>query len=203
LPRSPGHERVLVKVENGLGGWALIVEAYAGKEADRILAEIKAEEDARAFQRQELGLATAWPGYAFWPGWGGIPRIIWRDADTVRKLVGDVPLTVRWYDSDLNEAADPQKPGRYAAYVESKMKDGTPIRRAMTFFCDRSGLDVWHDLKLQAPYPGKPVDPEAWKERTNSRRRTRRTLQGLCEHPDGAIMLAAPLVADWQEAHGH
>jgi CubicO group peptidase (beta-lactamase class C family) len=192
-----GTNSILAKVENGAGGWALIMEAYAGAKADQILAEMKAEENSKAFQRQELGLASGWPGYAFWPEWGGIPRIIWRDADTVRALVGHVPLKVRWFDSSLNEVKSPDKPGRYAAYVEGKLKDGTPVRRAMTFFCDQSGSSLWQDLKLQVPYPGKPVDPAAWKERSEL---ASGDIGGLCQDSlwgtqDGAILLAALLEA--------
>lgn len=192
-----GTNSILVKVENGLGDWSLIMEAYAGAEADRILAEMKADDDARAFQRQELGLASGWPGYAFWPEWGGIPRIIWRDADTVRKLEGDVPLKVRWFDANLNEAKSPDKPGRYAAYIEGKLKDGTPVRRAMTFLCDQSGTGLWQNLKLQPPYPGRPIDPQAWKEQEELSAREAGQLynDSLWNTQDGAIYLAALLEA--------
>lgn len=160
-----GTNTVLCKVENGVGGWALIVEAYAGKDADNIIAEMEAAANARSFQRQELGLASAWPGYAFFPAWGGIPKIIWRDADEVRRLQGDLPLTVRWFDADLNEVKAPDEPGKYAAYIESKLKDGTPVRRAMTFFCVPPGLDIWHRWSFDVPYPGEPVDAKTWEER--------------------------------------
>ena len=192
-----GMNSVLFKVENGLGDWALIAEAYAGKQADDILAEIQTEENARAFQRQELGLASTWPGYAFWPGWGGIPRIAWRDADTVRKVQGEIPLTVRWFDAGLNEVKSPDKGGKYAAYIEGKMKDGTPVRRAMTFLCDESGQGIWPNLKLPAPYPGKPVDAEAWKQQSDFYAGELGALCGeaLWSTQHGAILLASLLEA--------
>lgn len=197
-----GTNTILCKVENGAGDWALVMEAYAGEKADRVTAEVQAAENAKSFQSQELGLATGWPGYAFWPAWGGIPTIIWRDVDTVRKLVGDVPITVRWFDAGLNEVKSPDKPGRYSAYIEGKLKDGTPVRRAMTFFCDEEGGSLWDDWvnpekQIEVAYPAKPVDPQVWEEQKEVMTRDIRSMRdtAMWSTQDGAIILAALLEA--------
>jgi CubicO group peptidase (beta-lactamase class C family) len=187
-----GTNSVLVKVENGLGGWALIVEAYAGKEADRILAEMKAEENARAFQREEI--ARVGPGYVFWTGWFGPPRFDWRRPDQVKKLEGEIPLKTRWFDSSLAEVQAPDKPGRYMALLEGKMKDGTPVRRAVTLFCDPpKGIGLDSTAKVTMPYPGKPFDPTAWAE--NEERMSsdagRILRDAIVETEKGAMFLAA------------
>ena len=159
-----GVNSILAKVENGVGDWALILEVYGKEQGQKIEAQIELEESKRKFQQQSLTVTDlTWPQYVFWPG--ANPRIIWRDADEVRELVGDLPLTIHWYDSDLNEVKGLEKPGRYAAYVEGKMKDGTPVRRAMTFYIAPPDLDIWQNWSLDVPYLGKPMDSQAWQER--------------------------------------
>ena len=159
-----GANSVLVKVENGLGDWALILEAYSQEEGRKLQAQIDAEAKVKAFMNEPLACATN-PGHVFWPAWTGIPRIIWRDADRVRELVGKIPLTVHWFDADLHAVTSPDKPGRCAAVVTGKMKDGTPVRRAMTFFSVApEGVNPWEFKDIEVPYPGKPLDAAVWKE---------------------------------------
>ncbi len=158
-----GANTVLCKVENGDGGWALILEAYAGKDADDILAEIQAAENARAFQREAIDRIGS--GYVFWTGWWGAPRFDWKRPDRVRELEGEIPLKARWFDASLNEVKAADKPGRYMVYLEGKMKDGTPVRRAVTTYCDPPmGMGLDSTAKVAMPYPGKPLDPTAWAE---------------------------------------
>jgi len=154
-----GANTVLVKVENGRGAWQLALEAYGTEAARKLEAQMELERRTLEFQDQGLGPAGTWPGYVFLES-DGFPRIIWRDVERVRALAGDLPLKVRWYNAQLDEVETPSRPGRYAAVVESKMHDGTPVRRAMTFFAvpDDSGR-YWPDYSVPAPYPGRPVDP--------------------------------------------
>lgn len=189
-----GTNSILVKVENGAGDWALALEAFSGEAARKVEAEIKLERTLRAFQYQEITTAYEWPGYVFWMDYGGVPpRFIWRDVESVRELMGEMPLTVRWFDSDLNEVKQPDKPGRYAAYIESKMPDSTPVRRAVTVFSAPRDLDPWTDPTLDVPYIGKPVDPKVWKERAGIVGRSAGSLyrQAMRTTQSGAIFLAA------------
>ena len=159
-----GTNTVLAKVENALLAWSLGMEAFGGKEAEDILAVFKRAEDIRSFQNQELIPATFWPGYGFSAADGVFPKIVWRDADRVRELVGDLPFTVRWFDKDLNEVKAPKAPGRYGAYIEGKTKDGMVVKRAMTF-CGVSPDSLFgSDWGLNVPYLGSPIDPAVWKE---------------------------------------
>jgi len=186
-----GTNSILAKVENGLGDWALILEVYGKEKGRKIEAEIKLEENKREFQRQSLTVTdSTWPQYVFWPG--AEPRIIWRDADRVRELVGDIPLTIRWFDSALNEVKALEKPGRHAAYIEGKMKDGTPVRRAMTFYIVPPDLDIWRNWSLDVPYFGKPIDPQAWGDRAQltGERAADLYRDALFHTEDGAIELA-------------
>ena len=67
-------------------------------------------DDRRQFQAAELVPAKA-STFIFNPGQA--PRIVWRDVDEVRRLGGDGRLSVRWFDAELNEAANPKRPGRW------------------------------------------------------------------------------------------
>lgn len=189
---NKGVNTILVKVENGMGDWKLGVEVYTGDTARKLQAEIKKEKDLREFQNQDLVPANVWPSYVFWPDYDGTPRIIWRDADRVRELIGNAPTQVRWFDSQLNEVEQPDKPGRYAAYLESKMNDGTPIRRSITFFNASGGLDPWADWGVKVSYIGKPFDPDAWKERSDIISRSSSDLfrQSLIFTETGAVFLS-------------
>lgn len=159
-----GTNRILAKVENATGAWSLGMEAFGGREADDILAAFKKAEDIRAFQYQELVPANFWPGYGFPAAEGVFPKIVWRDLDRVRELVGDLPFTVRWFDKDLNEVKAPKAPGRYGAYIEGKTKGGMVVKRAMTF-CGVSPESLFgSDWGVDVPYLGSPIDPAVWKE---------------------------------------
>jgi CubicO group peptidase (beta-lactamase class C family) len=189
-----GTNSVLAKVENGLGDWGLILEVYGGEQGRKIEAEIKAEENAKAFQREDIVLANRWPGYIFWTGWLGPPTFVWRHVDRVKELEGDIPLTVRWFDSSLNEVKAPDKTGRYMVLLQGKMRDGTPVRRAATLFCDPpEGGGLESTMKVAMPYPGKPFDSQGWAENAQvaSSDSERILRDALVQTEEGAMLLAA------------
>lgn len=187
-----GTNTILVKVENGTGDWALALEALSGEAARKVQAEIKLESDLREFQNQELA-PVGWPSYVFWPDPAHAPRIVWRDAERVQELVGKMPVKVRWFDSGLNEVSKLDTPGRYAAWIEARMPDGTPLRRSIAFCCISGDLiPWWSDWGLDVPYLGKPIDKEAWNERSGvvSRCAGRLYREALMTTEAGAVFLA-------------
>src|SRR5690606_29611285 len=97
---------------------------------------------------------------------GDAPRIVWRDLEEVQRL-GGAPFTVRWFDADLNEAEKPDHPGRWAAYIEGRAPNGTPLRRAMTFFARPPGfLFYWPDaISATIRYQPGPIAEDVWPER--------------------------------------
>ncbi len=186
-----GTNRVLVKVENGRGDWKLSLELYGTEAARRLEAELEAAQRMRAFQNAAIG-PGGWPSHVLAPG-EEFPRLIWRDVDLVRELVGDVPLAVRWFDADLREVAKPKAPGRYAAVAEGRLRDGSPVRRAATFYCDPAGADLgWRDYDVTLAYPGPPFDAKAWEANQGAIRRWMSGLSGeaLAATEGGAIFLA-------------
>ncbi len=187
-----GVNTVLIKVENTVGGWEFGIEGYDKPHFQKREAEIKQEESKSAMMGQEFTLSKQYPGYVVGPG-DDTPIIIWRDADFVRRVVGEIPLRVRWFDSKLNEVKGPSTVGRYAAYIEGKMKDGTPVKRAKTFYCAPDELRVWdNDFGLAIPYLSKPIDPEVWKSQSAfiSEQAGNVYRDFVCSTEDGAKLLA-------------
>src|SRR5687767_243069 len=119
----------------------------------------------RRFQEQELITASAFAHLinANQPP----PRIIWRDVDEVRRLGSDGVLRVRWFDADLNESPVPNRPGRWGAYIEGTAPNGTPVRRAMTFYCRPPNFLVYFPAAAVAAaphYQPGPIDAAVWAE---------------------------------------
>jgi len=122
------------------------------------------QEERRRFQDQEL--ITARP-FTFIFNPTDPPRIVWRDADEVRRLGSEGRLRVRWFDADLNETTKPARPGRWGALIEATAPNGTPVRRAMTFFCRPPRflfLLFPADNPVPLPYIPGPILPAVWRE---------------------------------------
>jgi len=160
-----GGNRLLVKVENGAGDWMLGAEVLGNRSSRAI----EREQERAARERESLGLAIepvqGYPGWVFEPG--PFPRIGWRDPDRARELLGDVKLKVRWFNARLEEVASAASPGRYMAVVEGTLRDGAPLRQALTCFCKPPNtLSTWlADWGVPTPYIGPPLDPVVWRER--------------------------------------
>jgi CubicO group peptidase (beta-lactamase class C family) len=132
----------------------------AGQEAELN----RKKEERRRLQDQEL--ITARPlSRIFNPG--DPPRIVWRDVDDVRRMGADGQLRVRWFDADLNEAAKPARPGRWGASIEGTAPNGTPVRRAMTFYC-RPPYFLFFlfppDYSIAFPEKTHSISPAVWRE---------------------------------------
>jgi CubicO group peptidase (beta-lactamase class C family) len=121
-------------------------------------------DERRRFQDQEL--ITAKP-FTFIFNPGDPPRIVWRDLEEVKRLGSGGRLRVRWLDADLNETAKPTRPGRWGALIEATAPNGTPVRRAMTFFCRPPQFLLLlfpPDSTFPLGYALGPIMPEVWRE---------------------------------------
>jgi CubicO group peptidase (beta-lactamase class C family) len=161
--------------------------ASAGaKSPKQLLQELRQE-----FQSQEL--ITAKPNCFIFNA-GTPPRIIWRDAEEARRLGCEAPLRVRWFDARLNEITTASEPGRYGAYIEGISPNGTPVRRAMTFYC-RPSMFLWYNAPRfgsGVAYQAGPIPEEVWNEHQDE---IAKTMQGLLfrqlfDSQEAAIMLA-------------
>lgn len=159
--------------------------------------ELTLAERRLQFQSQELMLAKS-GGWIFMPG--NSPRIIWRDVEEVRRLAGDVPLRVRWFNSQLQEFPNPGVAGRWMAWIEGTAPNGTPLRRAMTFYAVPSNLvgASAPDLSIEFPrFPG-PNMPTPWKEHRAEFERlaSDMLIQSLVNSEQGAILIAGVAEAE-------
>ncbi len=164
-----------------------IAETHAwGQPTDDRLVEAR-----RQFQLQEL-IPSRFGGWIFQVGTA--PRIIWRDVDEIRRLGGDVPFHVRWFDIDLNQANAPNSEGRWLAWIEGMAPNGTPFRRSLTFFALPQKIEngFLPDLTVQLPmFPG-PGAPPTWKEHESEFDRFAKEFltRGLIDSEQGAILVA-------------
>jgi CubicO group peptidase (beta-lactamase class C family) len=160
-------------------------------------AELKRkQEERRRFQDQEL--ITARPmTRIFNPG--DPPRIIWRDVDEVRRLGADGVLHVRWFDRDLSESAKPTRPGRWGAFVKGIAPNGTPMRRALTFYC-RPPMFLFFlfppDFSISFPQLTGPHSNQVWHEHAEELNRLPKDLLFRSVNDDeAAIILFSGLAA--------
>lgn len=115
------------------------------------------------FQAQELITAkrNSWIFTA-----GDPPRIVWRDVDELRRLGFEGPLRIRWFDAQLEEVAVPSKPGRWGAWVEGTAPNGTPLRRALTFYSPAKDSFVFFAPEITVTLPTVPESAamDVWRE---------------------------------------
>ena len=129
---QPGANRIMVKIEQGTGEWGLAMRVMDDAAVAASEYAKRRRKQIEQFQWCELVPENRWD-YVFAPG--EFPRIVWDRPGAVEAAVGSIPLKVRWFNAELDEVARAEKPGRYMAYVTGTGKDGTIIRRQLTFFC--------------------------------------------------------------------
>jgi CubicO group peptidase (beta-lactamase class C family) len=151
------------------------------------------KEQRRLFQDQEITTARTF-GSIFNPG--DPPRLIWRDAEEVRRLGGNVRLRVRWFDTDLKETDKPAHPGRWAAYIEGTAPNGTPVRRSLTLYCRPPGFLLFFippdGLPDDLPQKTSTIKPDVWSEHRDELARLPRDLllRALNDSQDAVVVLA-------------
>ena len=157
--------------------------------AQRVAEDIK--EERWEFPLQELMLAKA-GSWIFKPG--ETPRLLWRDVEAVRRLGGDEPLQVRWFNSQLEESPEPDASGRWLAWIEGTAPNGTPLRRLRTFYALPAQIPLSNmlDLKVAIPNLSSPNMPAVVREHESEIVRLAndalvRTVMG---NEEGAILVA-------------
>ncbi|MCW5941629.1 MAG: beta-lactamase family protein [Fimbriimonadaceae bacterium] len=120
LPK--GRNRILVKVENGSGGWGFALRVFDEKGLE-VLDRLRTRRNL-----EELDLGPE--GGSYFLG-EAFPKLVFRSPQA-RSVFGS-PIKVRWFGPDLAEVAKPTKVGRYAAVCEATTKDGQVYRRMVAF----------------------------------------------------------------------
>ncbi len=158
---NKGLNRVLIKNENHGNNWGYVFELMAPDKAAEIVAQQERSQAVKDFQDVAIRPEGRWD-YMFEVG--GFPKLHWENPDKVKSVFGEFPLNIRWFDAGFNEVATPEKPGRYAAYIEGKTSNGMTVRRAQTFYCRNQNWHPWEEnwvAYLQPLAADGPINPEA------------------------------------------
>ena len=67
-----------------------------------------------------------------WKDSSRFPPLVWESPDRVLSIIGQCPLTVRWFDKELAEVSKPDGKPPYVAYLEGRSEHGQHIRRMIT-----------------------------------------------------------------------
>ena len=121
---EPGPNRILIKVENGFGGWGFALRLYDESAA----AQIETNTLRRHLERLELG-----PSDDEYTLKHAFPLLTWARPEEAAKVMVEDSLRVRWFAPDLTECTAPGPLGRYVALAEAKTLDGFTHRRMLTF----------------------------------------------------------------------
>ncbi len=136
-------------------------------------------------------LGNPWD-YTFEPG--KFPALEWDKPYLVAHVLGDFPLQARWFDGELNEVEHPNKPGRYAYYVEGKPAEGPIIRRAGTVFCRPKYWFAWNDKPKAYPdfLPVDGLSRSTWKKHQEAiaAHSGRTVLLSILRQEQGAVLLS-------------
>ena len=129
-----GKNRLLIKVDNGAGGWGFALRLFdeEGKqrmEARQTRRELEALDPGPRDDRYLLGDA--------------FPKIGFRNAAAAAPVFGDTPLTVRWFGPARTPTEAPAQDGRYVALIEATTLDGFRYRRMLTFAKVPEGTTPW------------------------------------------------------------
>jgi len=123
VPLVAGTNRLLVKVDNGFGGWGFAL---------RLLDDEGREHLDRREARRKLELLDPGPANGSFLLGESFPPILWRNTRATIAF-GDAEPAVRWFGPDLTEVERPVAPGRYVAVVSARTLDGYDYRRMLTF----------------------------------------------------------------------
>ena len=85
------------------------------------------EKDLLEFVTYEMQVAGG-----TWSDHASFPAIVWEKPGRVQEIIGNCPLTTRWFDKDLAETAKPDGKAPYVAYLEGKSEKGCRIKRMVT-----------------------------------------------------------------------
>jgi CubicO group peptidase (beta-lactamase class C family) len=188
-----GPNRILVKITQLVRGWGFVLEALNAEEA-QVFEEQKQEIiDFDTFLKCRLSpIQTNTWNYVFTPG--DFPELDWENRYLVEKVMGKFPLSIRWFDGQLNEVKTAEKPGRYGYYAEGTTSDGLLIRRGGTVYCSPVDWISWGERpKAVLEYlliPG--IDKNVWKDNQDALTdfAGRMVLLSILDQKEGAILMS-------------
>jgi CubicO group peptidase (beta-lactamase class C family) len=128
VPLIKGENPILIKIENGSGGWGFAF-SLPNEKAMKARAEldvIRSLPDREIVPRAHAGFGRLLAGSEF-------PQLVWKDGLLVAPYLKDLSLKVRWFNQEGLEVQRASSPGLYLAWVESETRNGSPLQRILTF----------------------------------------------------------------------
>jgi enterochelin esterase-like enzyme len=128
-----GLNPVLLKICNRWGDWAFVMEVYT----DELLSSMTQRSIIRSLrdiQNLEIKQKDTYSDVFSFEN-KSFPEIQWVNPAQVEKLLGKFPISVEWYDGNLNKVTKPVASGTYTALVQGISADSIYIRKAKKFYC--------------------------------------------------------------------
>src|SRR5262249_42646058 len=151
-----GAHRLLVKVDNGSGGWGF---------AFRLLDEEGRRRQAALVARRHLEAADIGPESDEYTLDQTFPELGFRNGMAGERVFTRNALRVRWFGPDLREVESPREKGEYIAVAEATTLDGFTYRRMLTFAKLPEPLRWFRTPPIgELPLLQVPADPHATRE---------------------------------------
>jgi len=171
-------------------GFVVLLTAQVGQAAAGPLAEQKLLQEFLACEIVPR-IGNSWD-YTFEPG--DLPKLEWDRPEIVRQVMGEFPLTARWFNAELREVTSAEQPGRYLFYAEGHSPSGKIIRRGGTVFCRPKEWMGWNE-KPEVRFDYLPVDGvtrEAWSQHQDAINAFagRTLLLSILRQREGAVLMS-------------
>lgn len=149
LKLKPGLNNLLVKVDQSSGPWALSLRKVSQKQIDQLAKEAQKAQALKSVMGMQL---TCEPSVF---DKTGFPYVNWEKPELLQSVYGKIETRpVRWFNTRMEEVTKPTESGRYMAYLEAKLPDGSLLRRSCTAVCVDPGWHPWmgsESYRVQAP----------------------------------------------------
>lgn len=188
-----GKNKVLVKITQWVREWSFALEVLNKTGFEKYLEIEREKEDFISFLDTQLEIkdASMWNVF-FNPG--AFPELRWQKPYLVEKAVGKFPISVKWYNANLEEVQIAKEPGRYAYVAEGVTPDGIHIRRSKTIYCMPEDWVAWGE-RPKAYLKNLPVhfiDINSWESNNDviADYVGRMVLLSILKQEEGAVLMS-------------
>ncbi|MEZ5275456.1 MAG: serine hydrolase [Opitutaceae bacterium] len=140
---AEGTNRLLIKVENGPGGWQMFCQLYddEGQRRENVLEWRRNASDLRIIPDNAEDFILWNPAF---------PELAFERPKLAKTIFRDTELKPTWYNVMGVEVERPDQPGRYYADITLECRDGLPFRTLVGVY--RPGDTEWMGRYSVPPY---------------------------------------------------
>ena len=130
--------------------------------------------------------------YYFFPG--EFPEVRWDRPGLVREVLGEFPMEITWYNSEMQEVDTAATPGRYVFIAEGTAPGGQHVVRSSTLYCWPEEWWGWNE-RLYAKldyFPDRTISRARWDQHQEaiSRYAGRSILLSIIAQEEGAVLMS-------------